>query len=110
MRIQFTHLTISRGASRVINRSRQNRTRQDKKTRYEKKVSEAHLSSLLDQRDVVLDAERPVDVQVVLVQLQQEHDQAVERVTHEEDEHRLVAQLGQVVSDAGLRRGLKMCQ
>ena len=55
---------------------------------------ESHLSCLLDQGDVVLDTERPVDVQIVLVQLQQEHDQAVEGVAHEEDEHRLVPQLG----------------
>ena len=44
-------------------------------------------------------------MQVVLVQLQQEHDQAVESVAHEEDEHGLVAQLGQVGGDASLWEG-----
>ena len=55
----------------------------------------SYLASLLDQGDVILDAEWPVHVDVVLVQLQQEHDEDEERVTHQEDEDRLVPELSQ---------------
>ena len=62
-----------------------------------------YLSRLLDECDVIFHTERPVDVNVVLVQLQQEHDQDEERVTHQEDEHRLVAQLRQLLRDPFLK-------
>lgn len=53
--------------------------------------------------NICFDAEWPLDVDVVLVQLQQEHDQHEESVYHEERKHRRVPQLFQIRRDSGLR-------
>lgn len=43
--------------------------------------------------DVCLHTQRPLDVQIVLVQLQKEHNQHEQSVHHEEGKHRRIAQL-----------------
>lgn len=53
--------------------------------------------------DVRPHSEGPLHVDVVLVQLQQEHDQHEQCIDHEEREHRRVAQLLQIFGYAGLQ-------
>lgn len=52
--------------------------------------------------NVRFDAQRPNDVQLVFVQLQQEHDQHEQCVEHEERKHGLVTQFFQVDGDSRL--------
>ena len=65
-------------------------------------ASAAHLVSFCDG-DVLLDAERPVDVQHVLVQRQHEHDEDEESIEHGEVEDSHVPQLLQPLFDFFLR-------
>lgn len=63
----------------------------------------SNLASLLDERDVRLDAQRPFHVQLVLVELQQEDNQHEERIEHNERKYGLVPQLNQIPGDSFLR-------
>lgn len=53
--------------------------------------------------DVSAHAKGPLDMDVVLVQLQQEHDQHEQGVYHEEREHGRVTQLFEIFSYTGLK-------
>lgn len=53
--------------------------------------------------DVRSHAQRPFDVDVVLVQLQQEHNQHKQRVDHEERKHRRIAQFFEFGRDTCLK-------
>ena len=63
----------------------------------------SNLASLLDERDVRLDAKRPFHVQLVLVELQQEDNQHEQRIEHNEREYGLVPQLNQIPGNSFLR-------
>ena len=54
--------------------------------------------------DVLLDPERPVNVENVFVERQHEHDQHEEGVEHGEKEYGFVSQLLQSLGDEGLNR------
>ena len=71
------------------------------KTKLCQKLSIFHLFILRDG-DVLLDSQRPINVEDVLVQSQHEHDQHEESVEHGEEEDGLVAELAEALSDLGL--------
>lgn len=58
-----------------------------------------YLRRLGDGRDVRFDAYRPVQMEFVLVELEQEHDEHEQGVDHEKREHRFVPEFYQVRSD-----------
>lgn len=51
-----------------------------------------YLLCLWDNCDVFSDAEWPVDVKIIFVQLKKEYNEHKERVEHEETEERFVSQ------------------
>ena len=57
---------------------------------------------IFSDSNVLLDAQRPVDVQCVLVQGEHEDDEDEESVKHREEEHRLVPKFLQISLDFGL--------
>lgn len=61
-----------------------------------------YLRGLFDKGDIRLDAERPDNVQLIFVQLQQEYDQNEQRIEHKKRKHALVPQLDQVTGNASL--------
>lgn len=52
-----------------------------------------YLRGLFDVGDIRPDAERPDNVQLIFVQLEQEYDQNEQRIEHKKREHALVPQL-----------------
>lgn len=55
-----------------------------------------YLLCLWDNCDVFPDAQRPIDVEFVFVQLKKEYNKHKERVEHEETEERFVSQFLQL--------------